>query len=73
MFYKHHYKKEKEKEKEIFQKMKDMDKYDLILIIIPVFLMILLGLLIFLNFKTDKKTVDIKIQNQVVTQQNINS
>lgn len=63
-------------EKEGFiQKIKDMDKYDYILIIVPVLLIILLGSYALSIFRTDKKTVKIPqsvVQNQVVTQQNIN-
>ena len=83
MFYKHNYKKkEKEKEKgkvkvifqKIKEKIKDMDRNDIIMIIVPVLLLVLLlGPYAGIN----KKTVDIKfpktiVQNQVVTQQNIN-
>lgn len=81
MFYKHNYKKEKEEEEEkkekgkvslIFQKIKDMDRDDFILVLIPVLLLVIL-----FGSWTNKKAVDIKapktmVQSQIVTQQNIN-
>ena len=77
---KYNYKKdddeEKGKVKVIFQKIKEkikyMDRNDLILVLIPVLLLVIL-----FGSWTNKKAVDIQlpktiVQNQVVTQQNIN-
>ena len=78
MFYKHNYKKkEKEKEKEkgkvIFQKIKekikDMDRNDIIMMIVPVLLLVLLlGPYAGIN----KKAVDIKVQNQILSKEQLN-
>ena len=78
MFYKHNYKKEeKEKEKgkgkEIFQKIKEkikyMDSNDIIMILVPILLLVLLlspyeGI--------NKKAVDIKVQNQILSKEQLN-
>lgn len=70
MFYKHNYKKEeKGKGKVIFQKIKekikDMDRYDLILIIIPFLLLYLL----YPYARTNKKAVDVKPQTLIQSQE----
>lgn len=73
MFYKHNYKKEEEKEKEnVFiqkiQKIRDMDMYTVILIIVPIILILLLGSYAVFIFRTNKKAVDIKPQTMVQSQ-----
>ena len=72
MFYKHNYKKEekgKGKGKVIFQKIKekikDMDRYDLIFIIIPFLLLYLL----YPYARTNKKAVDVKPQTLIQSQE----
>ena len=71
-FYPKAIKKEKGKVSLIFQKIKDMDRDDFILVLIPVLLLVIL-----FGSWTNKKAVDIKapktmVQSQIVTQQNIN-
>ena len=78
MFYKHNYKKkEKEKEKgkvkvifqKIKEKIKDMDRNDIIMMIVPVLLLVLLlGPYAGIN----KKAVDIKVQNQILSKEQLN-
>ena len=76
MFYKHNYKKEKEKEEEEkekgfiqkIQKIRDMDMYTVILIIVPIILILLLGSYAVFIFRTNKKAVDIKPQTMVQSQ-----
>ena len=73
MFYKHNYKKEKGKVKVIFQKIKekikDMDRNDIIMMIVPVLLLVLLlGPYAGIN----KKAVDIKVQNQILSKEQLN-
>lgn len=63
---------EKEKKEGIFQKIKDIDKNDLILIIATVVIVPIICFSLFLMMK-NKKTVDkTVVQSQVVIQQNIN-
>lgn len=73
MFYKHNYKKEEEEEKEKgfiqkIQKIRDMDMYTVILIIVPIILILLLGSYAVFIFRTNKKAVDIKPQTMVQSQ-----
>lgn len=73
MFYKHNYKKEEEEEKEKgfiqkIQKIRDMDMYTVILIIVPIILILLLGSYAVFIFRTNKKAVDIKPQTIVQSQ-----
>ena len=78
MFYKHNYKKEekgkgKGKGKEIFQKIKEkikyMDSNDIIMILVPILLLVLLlGPYEGIN----KKAVDIKVQNQILSKEQLN-
>lgn len=80
MFYKHNYKKEekgkgkgKGKGKEIFQKIKEkikyMDSNDIIMILVPILLLVLLlGPYAGIN----KKAVDIKVQNQILSKEQLN-
>lgn len=71
MFYKHNYKKEEEKEKgfiQKIQKIRDMDMYTVILIIVPIILILLLGSYAVFIFRTNKKAVDIKPQTIVQSQ-----
>ena len=67
---------EKEKEKGFIQKIKkirDIDGYTVILIMVPILLVILLSSYAISIYRTNKKAVDkTVVQNQVVTQQNIN-
>ena len=64
--------KEKGKVKVIFQKIKEkikyMDRNDLILIIIPFLLLYLLSPYV----RTNKKAVDIKVQNQILSKEQLN-
>lgn len=63
---------EKEKKEGIFQKIKDIDKNDFILIIATVVIVPIICFSLFLMMK-NKKTVDkTVVQSQVVIQQNIN-
>lgn len=74
MFYKHNYKKEeKEKEKEnvFIQKIKDMDRYDLILIIVGILFVLILSSYAISIFRTNKKTVDIKVQNKILSKKQL--
>ena len=74
---KYNYKKddddEKEKEKEIFQKIKEkikyMDRNDIIMMIVPVLLLVLL---LSPYARTNKKAVDIKVQNQILSKEQLN-
>lgn len=74
MFYKHNYKKEKEEEEkekgfiQKIQKIRDMDMYTVILIIVPIILILLLGSYAVFIFRTNKKAVDIKPQTMVQSQ-----
>ena len=77
MCHKYKYKKEEEKEKKgkgkvIFQKIKEkikyMDRNDIILIIIPFLLLYLL----YPYARTNKKAVDIKVQNQILSKEQLN-
>lgn len=65
-----------EKEKGFIQKIKkirDIDGYTVILIMVPILLVILLSSYAISIYRTNKKAVDkTVVQNQVVTQQNIN-
>lgn len=68
---------EKEKDKRTFiEKIKNMDRYDLILIIGSVTLIPLICFLIFLMFRTDKKTINIKpqavVQKQILSKEQFN-
>ena len=76
MCYKHHYETEKEKETEkgnvFIQKIKDLDGYDLILIIVGILLVILLSSY---SFRTNKKTVKIPqtvVQSQILSKEQLN-
>lgn len=74
MCYKHHYETEKETEKgNVFiQKIKDLDGYDLILIIVGILLVILLSSY---SFRTNKKTVKIPqtvVQSQILSKEQLN-
>ncbi len=78
MCYKHHYETETEKEKEtekgnvFIQKIKDLDGYDLILIIVGILLVILLSSY---SFRTNKKTVKIPqtvVQSQILSKEQLN-
>ena len=74
MCYKHHYETEKETEKEnvFIQKIKDLDGYDLILIIVGILLVILLSSY---SFRTNKKTVKIPqtmVQSQILSKEQLN-
>ena len=74
MCYKHHYETEKETEKEnvFIQKIKDLDGYDLILIIVGILLVILLSSY---SFRTNKKTVKIPqtvVQSQIFSKEQLN-
>lgn len=72
MFYKHNYKKEEEEKEKGFiqkiQKIRDMDMYTVILIIVPIILILLLGSYAVFIFRTNKKAVDIKPQTMVQSQ-----
>ena len=79
MCHKYNYKKEEEEEKKgkgkvslIFQKIKEkikyMDRNDIILIIIPFLLLYLL----YPYARTNKKAVDIKVQNQILSKEQLN-
>ena len=83
MCHKYNYKKEEEEEEEeekekkgkgkvIFQKIKEkikyMDRNDIILIIIPFLLLYLL----YPYARTNKKAVDIKVQNQILSKEQLN-
>ena len=80
MCHKYNYKKEEEEEekekkgkgKVIFQKIKEkikyMDRNDIILIIIPFLLLYLL----YPYARTNKKAVDIKVQNQILSKEQLN-
>lgn len=78
MCHKYNYKKEEEekekkgKGKVIFQKIKEkikyMDRNDIILIIIPFLLLYLL----YPYARTNKKAVDIKVQNQILSKEQLN-
>ena len=63
--------KEKGKVKVIFQKIKEkikyMDRNDLILVLIPVLLLVIL-----FGSWTNKKAVDIKVQNQILSKEQLN-
>lgn len=74
MCYKHHYEKEREKEKgNIFiQKIKDLDGYDLILIIVGILFVLILSSSAISIFRTNKKTVDIKVPNQILSKEQLN-
>ena len=68
---------EKEKDERTFiEKIKNMDRYDLILIIGSVTLIPLICFLIFLMFRTDKKTINIKpqavVQKQILSKEQFN-
>ena len=76
MCYKHHYETETEKETEkgnvFIQKIKDLDGYDLILIIVGILLVILLSSY---SFRTNKKTVKIPqtvVQSQILSKEQLN-
>ena len=74
---KYNYKKdddeEKGKGKVIFQKIKEkikyMDRNDIIMMIVPV---LLLALLLSPYARTNKKAVDIKVQNQILSKEQLN-
>lgn len=65
--------KEKGKGKVIFQKIKEkikyMDRNDIIMMIVPV---LLLALLLSPYARTNKKAVDIKVQNQILSKEQLN-
>lgn len=65
--------KEKGKVKVIFQKIKEkikyMDRNDIIMMIVPV---LLLALLLSPYARTNKKAVDIKVQNQILSKEQLN-
>ena len=73
MFYKHNYKKEEEKEKEnvFIQKIKDLDGYDLILIIVGILFVLILSSYAISIFRANKKTVDIKVQNKILSKEQL--
>ena len=75
MFYKNNYKKEEEKEEEkenvFIQKIKDMDGYDLILIIFGILFVLILSSYAISIFRTNKKTVDIKVQNKILSKEQL--
>ena len=75
MFYKHNYKKEEEEEKEkenlFIQKIKDLDGYDLFLIIVGILFVLILSSYAISIFRTNKKTVDIKVQNQILSKEQL--
>ena len=77
---KYNYKKEEEEEKKgkgkvslIFQKIKEkikyMDRNDIIMMIVPVLLLVLL---LGPYARTNKKAVDIKVQNQILSKEQLN-
>ena len=76
---KYNYKKDDDEEKEkgkvkvIFQKIKEkikyMDRNDIIMMIVPV---LLLALLLSPYARTNKKAVDIKVQNQILSKEQLN-
>ena len=61
--------KEKGKVKVIFQKIKYMDRNDIIMMIVPVLLLVLL---LGPYARTNKKAVDIKVQNQILSKEQLN-
>ena len=80
MCHKYNYKKEEEEEKKgkgkvslIFQKIKEkikyMDRNDIIMMIVPVLLLVLL---LGPYARTNKKAVDIKVQNQILSKEQLN-
>ena len=75
MFYKHNYKKEEEEEKEkenlFIQKIKDLDGYDLFLIIVGILFVLILSSYAISIFRANKKTVDIKVQNQILSKEQL--
>lgn len=75
MFYKHNYKKEEEEEKEkenvFIQKIKDLDGYDLILIIVGILFVLILSSYAISIFRANKKTVDIKVQNKILSKEQL--
>ena len=70
--------KQKEKENEegfiqkLFQRIKDLDGYDLILIIVGILFVLILSSSAISIFRTNKKTVDIKVQNQILSKEQLN-
>ena len=78
MCHKYNYKKEEEKKGKgkvslIFQKIKEkikyMDRNDIIMMIVPVLLLVLL---LSPYARTNKKAVDIKVQNQILSKEQLN-
>ena len=80
MCHKYNYKKEEEKKEkgkgkgfiQKIQKIRDMDMYTVILIIVPIILILLLGSYAVFIFRTNKKAVDIKVQNQILSKEQLN-
>ena len=70
MFYKHNYK-EEEKENVFIQKIKDMDGYGLILVIVGILFVLILSSYAISIFRTNKKTVDIKVQNKILSKEQL--
>lgn len=75
MFYKNNYKKKEEEEEEkenvFIQKIKDLDGYDLILIIVGILFVLILSSYAISIFRANKKTVDIKVQNKILSKEQL--